>query len=156
MVFQGILADRKPQREDLTDPNLLKLLDELAEFKKLDWLSFSKGGTERWEKGIQVSDLNKMVDEPSILDIRRERTRTGDIAVHLMYQENEEIVPCDFFREKLKLPSCPEAVRFDEGRSSWVFSGIGEGHGDGLSVSRAAALARAGHSASAILTDAFK
>jgi hypothetical protein len=156
MVFQGSLAGRRQDRGNSTDPNLLKLLDELASVKKLDWLPFSKGGSERWEKEIPVSELKKLVDEPSILDIRRERTRTGDIVVHLMYPENEEVVSCEFFRNRLKLLSCPEIIRCDESRSSWVFSGIGEGHGDGLSVEKARALARSGHNASAILADAYK
>jgi len=83
------------------------------------------------EKEIQVSELKKLVDEPSILDIRRERARTGAIAVHLMYQENEEIVPCEVFRNRLKLLSCPETIHFDESKSAWFFSGIGEGMGRG-------------------------
>jgi hypothetical protein len=156
MVFQGSLGGRKQEGQDSTDPNLLKQLDELALAKKKDWLPFSKGGTERWQKGIQVSELRKLVNEPSILDIRRERTRNGDIAVHLIYQEDEEIVPCEVLRDRLKLLSCPETIRFDESGSSWIFSGIGEGHGEGLSISRASALGRASHRASAILTDAFK
>jgi hypothetical protein len=156
MVFQGSLGGRRQVREDIVDSNLLELLDGLAQTKKLDWLPFSKGGTEKWEKGIQLSELKKLVNEPSILDIKRERTRTGDIAVHLMYQENEEIVPCEVFRDRLKLLSCPETIRFDESGSSWIFSGIGEGHGEGLSVAKAMALAQSGHKASTILTDAYK
>ena len=156
MVFQGSHAGTRQGRGNPTNSNLLKLLDELAARRELDWLPFSKGGSEKWEREIPVSELKKLVDEPSILDIRRERTRAGDVTIHLMYPENEEIVPCEVFRNRLKLLSCPETSRYDEGRSSWVFSGIGEGHGEGLSVSRATALANAGHNASVILADAYK
>jgi hypothetical protein len=156
MVFQGSLPEAKQERGTHTDPSLLKLLDELAARKKLDWLPFSKGGNEPWVREIPLTQLLQLVDEPSILDLRRERTRSGEVAIHLIYPENEEIVPCEVFRNRLKLLSCPEAIHYDERKSIWVISGIGEGHGEGLSVSKARALAKAGHSASAILTDAYK
>jgi len=50
MVFQGSLGGGRQERGNLTDPNLLKLLDELASAKKLDWLPFSKGGSEKWRR----------------------------------------------------------------------------------------------------------
>ena len=105
---------------------------------------------------ISASKLQELVNEPSILELRRERTRNGEVVVHLMYPENEEVVPCEVFRNRLKLLSCPETIQHDAVKSTWVFSGIGEGHGEGISVSRARALAQAGHSASAILTDAYQ
>ena len=156
MVFQGSLPEAKQERGSHTDPKLLKLLDQLATRKKLDWLPFSKGGNEPWVREIPVSRLLELVDESSILDLRRERTRSGEVAIHLMYADNEEIVPCEVFRNRLKLLSCPETIHHDAGKSTWVFSGIGEGHGEGFSVAKARALAQAGHPASAILTDAYK
>jgi peptidoglycan hydrolase-like amidase len=71
-----------------------------------------------------------------------------------MYADNEEIVSCEVFRNRLKLLSCPETIHQDVDKSTWVFSGIGEGHGEGISVAKARA--QAGHSAPAILTDAYK
>ena len=117
------------------------LLDQLAAGRKRDWLPFSKGGSEPWVRAVSVPGLRHAVGEPSILDIRRQRTRTGSIVIHLMYGETEETVPCEVFRNRLKLPSCPEVIRYDEGQDLWHFSGIGEGHGEGLSIARAAALA---------------
>jgi hypothetical protein len=156
MVFQGSFPEAKQERGRPTELKLLRLLDELSARKKLDWLSFSKGGNETWVKEVPVSRLLALVDEASILDLRRERTRSGEVVIHLMYSENEEIVSCEVFRNRLKLLSCPETIHHDAGKSTWVFSGIGEGHGEGLSVAKARALSRAGHPASAILTDAYK
>ncbi len=156
MVFQGSLPDAEEARGIQSDPALLKLLDQLAASRKRDWLPFSKGGSEPWVRAVSVPGLRHAVGEPSILDIRRQRTRTGSIVIHLMYGETEETVPCEVFRNRLKLPSCPEVVRYDEGHDLWHFSGIGKGHGEGLSIARAAALAEAGHSAAAILTDAYR
>jgi|GEM_PF-472988 len=177
MVFQGELSERDGERRnardqheqheqhglrkrgdrpDHTDPHLLRLLDELAAKKNLDWLPFSKGGNEKWKKQIPVSELNTMLDEPAILEIQRERTRSGEVVVHLIYSENEETVPCEVFRARLKLPSCPEAIHFDKVASSWALEGIGKGHGQGLSVEQARVLAESGSSASAILDDAYR
>ena len=73
-----------------------------------------------------------------------------------MYPEGEERVPCEVFRTALQLPSCPESIQFDPLNGSWIFQGIGKGHGQGLSVEKARTLGQSGYSASAILTDAYK
>jgi hypothetical protein len=156
MVFQGSLPEAKQERGSHTDPKLLKLLDDLAASKKLDWLPFSKGGNQPWVKEVPISRLLALVDEASILDLRRERTRSGEVVIHLMYPDNEEVVSCEVFRNRLKLLSCPETIQHDDSKSTWVFSGIGEGHGEGLSVAKARGLSRAGHPASVILTDAYQ
>ncbi len=156
MVFRGSVPEAKPAPRGPADPALQKLLDKLAAGRKLDWLPFAKGGSEPWRKEIAASKLLRSVDEPAILDLRRQRTRNGKVVIHLMYAESEEVVPCEVFRHRLKLPSCPETIHHDESRGLWVFSGIGEGHGEGISVARAKALAEAGHSAAAMLTDAYR
>jgi len=57
---------------------------------------------------------------------------------------------------KRKAPWLPFArVSMDFG-GLWTLQGIGEGHGDGLSVERARALAQSGGSAWAILADAYE
>ena len=156
MVFQGQASDKAEKPRIKTELPLLELLDGLARQKKLDWLPFSEGGVERWERQIPSGELKRLVDEPSVLDLRRERTRNGEIAVHLMYPESEERIPCEVFRAKLKLPSCPESIQSDTANSTWIFQGIGKGHGQGLSVEKARTLAKSGYSASAILKDAYK
>lgn len=94
--------------------------------------------------------------ETEILDIRRERTRNGELNIHLLYPTSEEVVPCEVFRNKLKLLSCPERIRHDSNKGLWTFEGIGEGHGQGLSVEKAQSLAQGGQSALAILRDAYQ
>jgi peptidoglycan hydrolase-like amidase len=156
MVFQGQVSERAAKPRIKTDLPLLGRLDETAAQKKLDWLPFSEGGIERWEKKMPSWELKQLVNEPAVLDLRRERTRYGEIAVHLMYPESEESVPCEVFRARLKLPSCPESIQYDTAISTWTFQGIGKGHGQGLSVEKARALAKSGYSASAILKDAYR
>ena len=156
MVFQGQTSDMVGKPRGKTDPSLLGLLDETARQKKIDWLPFSEGGVEVWERQTSFAELKQMVDEPAILDLRRERTRNGDIMIHLMYPEGEERLPCEVFRAKLKLPSCPESIQGDTAGSIWIFHGIGKGHGQGLSVEKARTLAKAGRNAAAILKDAYK
>ena len=122
----------------------------------MDWLPFSKGGVEKWVKQLSTAELLNFVNEPVLLDLRRERTRNGEVIVHLIYPEAEESVPCEVLRNRLKLLSCPDVIRRDEARSAWLFEGIGEGHGQGLSLDRARVLAQTGKSAGAILADAYE
>ncbi|HOI95678.1 MAG TPA: hypothetical protein PK250_13320 [Syntrophobacter fumaroxidans] len=155
MVFRGMAPEESPRRAVRTDPRLLTRLDELAARAGLNWLPFSKGGDEKWEKSIPAVELSGLTSEPAILDIRRERTRGGAVLVHLVYPAEEETVPCEVFRNRLKLPSCPDAILHDATRNAWHFTGIGRGHGRGLSVERGGALAKSGRSAEAILRDAY-
>jgi hypothetical protein len=156
MVFQGQTSDQIEKPHGKTDFSLLGLLDELARQKKLEWLPFSEGGVEVWERRVPSPELKQLVDEPAVLDLRRERTRNGDILIHLMYPEGEERIPCEVFRTKLKLPTCPESIECDTANDTWIFHGIGKGHGQGLSVEKARALAKSGYNASAILKNAYK
>jgi hypothetical protein len=156
MVFQGQASEGSGKPPGKTDLSLLALLDEAAAQNKPGWLSFSEGGDSGWEKRISLRELKALADEPAVLDLRRERTRSGEIVVHLMYPETEERVPCEAFRARLKLPSCPEAIRWAAATGAWIFQGTGKGHGRGLSVDRARTLAGSGASAAAILRDAYK
>jgi hypothetical protein len=156
MVFQGQDTEGPGKPPGKTDIGLLNLLDEAAAQKKRGWLSFSEGGATGWERQIPFRELKALVDESAILDLRRERTRSGEIVVHLMYPETEERVPCEVFRARLKLPSCPESIQSDGATGTWIFKGIGKGHGQGLSVDRARTLAGSGAGAAAILRDAYK
>jgi hypothetical protein len=156
MVFQGQAPEGSAKPPGRTDPALLGLLDDVAGQKKPGWLSFSEGGDSGWEKRIPFGELKALVDEPEVLDLRRERTRSGEITVHLMYPQTEETVPCEVFRARLKLPSCPASIQSDAANCAWIFNGTGKGHGQGLSVDRARALAGSGSSAAAILRDAYQ
>ena len=155
MVFQGSTSREKERRQASTDTTILRLLDRLAPKKGPNWFSFSEGGVEQWQRQIPVAELQQAVNESTILDLRRERLRNGETAVHLIYPESEEQVPCELFRAKLKLPSCPETIVYDAGDGAWRFQGIGKGHGVGLSVEKVRRLGKSGYSAEAIIKDAY-
>jgi len=135
---------------------LLSSLDQVAHRHVIEWLPFSKGGSDEWRRSISGPDLQKLVAEASVLDVRRERTRTGDVIIHLVYPENEELVPCELFRNRLKLYSCPETIRYDREVNVWLFAGVGEGHGEGLSIEKARVQSRVGSNAWQILGDAYR
>ncbi len=155
MVFMGRPLDQPERKQALTEWNLLRFLDERAARDHLDWFPFSKGGNQRWKKEVTAVQMKKLVKEPEIFDIRRERARNGEILIHLLYPTNHETVPCEIFRNKLKLLSCPEVIRHDSNTGAWVFEGIGEGHGQGISLEKAQALAQGGHTAPLILSNAY-
>ncbi len=156
MVFQGEIPGHRQEHGPTTDRTLLRWLDQVAHQYGLEWLPFSKGGSDEWRRTVSVPELHRLVTEASVLDIRRERTRNGDVVIHLVYPENEELVPCDLFRNQLKLYSCPETIQHDRDANAWLFAGVGEGHGEGLSVEKARASARAGSNALRILGDAYR
>ena len=153
MVFLG--APEPGRSLPATEPGLVTLLDRLARQQGLDWLGFAAGGSDRWERSLAAADLAQRLGENQILDLRRERRKDGAVALHLIYPEGEEVVSCEVFRNRLKLPSCPDAVGYDSAGSVWIFRGIGAGHGNGLQVARAKALSEAGRSAAEILRDAY-
>ena len=155
MVFPGEQEKTAAVRNVFPELSLFSLLARLTAEDGSPWFSFAKGGDKTWTRQIPAADLTLLAGESQILDIRRERTRSGAVMVHLHYPENEETVPCEFFRNTMKLFSCPDTISFDPHAAAWVFSGIGEGHGEGLSMERARALAEAGRTAREIILDAY-
>jgi hypothetical protein len=153
MVFRGLAPGTTPPRDAPVDPALLHWLDEAARLRPEPWLPFSKGGETAWSRRIDGATLARIVHEPLVLSVARERTRAGDVTFHLTYAEGVETLPCDVLRKRIPLPSCPARVVADG--DAWVFDGIGEGHGVGLDVERARRLAREGRSALEILHDAY-
>jgi hypothetical protein len=81
MVFLGRSEGGKTRRSNYTDPALLRHLDALASRKGWGWLPFSKGGAEKWEKRVSAAELLTFVNEPAVLDLRRERTRNGEASI---------------------------------------------------------------------------
>lgn len=156
MVFLGETANEYKHRNEAIDIQLLKLLDNLASDAGLSWLPFAAGGDERWNKQITFTELNTQFNENQILDIRRERRKNGDLFIHVYYPNNEETISCEIFRNALRLPSCPDSIHANMHQQVWAFQGLGAGHGLGLSVARAKALAANGHSAEQILIDAYR
>ncbi len=155
MVFQGALPGKTERKPSPIEPGLLSLLNTIGKKQQSDWLPFSEGGAEKWHKKLSFTEIEHLVNEPRVDDIRRERKRSGEIVIHLMYPENEEVVPCEVFRNRLKLLSCPAVIERDETGRHWRFEGIGKGHGLGLSVARARVLAQSGYDAAGIIEDAY-
>jgi len=154
MVFMGN-AGQSSGRSGKTRPELIRLLDEIAAERGLEWLPFSKGGAEPWEVRMPQTEAARITGESALLDIRRERNRNGAVSIHLYYGEGEETVPCDLFRLKMKMSSCPESIAYNAGSNEWVFRGTGTGHGQGLAVERTRELAKMGLPAARILKDAY-
>jgi hypothetical protein len=153
MVFRGLPPDAPASHDPPVEAALLRYLDEAARARSEPWLPFSKGGTTAWSRRIAAATLARIVREPLVLAVARERTRTGDVTFHLTYSEGVETLSCDALRNALALPSCPaRVVREDD---AWRFEGTGEGHGLGLDVERARRLASEGRSALEILHDAY-
>lgn len=157
MVYQGNPPGKAPHAPSGgTDPALLRMLSELAESRGEAWLPFSKGGTGTWQRSFPSSELSQLLNEPAVLDILRERSRSGEVLIHLFYPEGEETVPCEVLRNRLRLLSCPQAVKRDSGTGAWIFEGLGEGHGQGMSLESAGALGAGGSSAEAILDAGYR
>lgn len=154
MVFLGESADKNPLGTSRIDLELLELLDKLAIKSGLNWLPFANGGDQRWQRQVANDELRHLFAENQILEIRRERRKDGELFIRLFYSGNEEVIGCEIFRNTLKLPSCPDSITA-AGDQRWEFQGMGAGHGLGLSILRAKALAEGGRTAEQILRDAY-
>lgn len=146
MVFGGAMPDTLQPHGEVTDYGLLNVLDNLAHNNHLEWLQFSRGGQEPWQKEILDEDLLKILKEDLLLDIQLQPSNTPGVSlvtpeknkVKFVYREGEETVSCEFFRNKMKLLSCPEtAIHSNSPKSHWIFTGRGSGHGIGLDLTEA-------------------
>jgi hypothetical protein len=153
MVFRGLAPGTPVPRDAAVDAALLGHLDAAAGARSEPWLPFSKGGDAAWSRRVAATALARIVHEPLVLAVARERTRTGDVAFHLTYADGVETISCDVLRKALALPSCPARVVHED--DGWIFEGTGEGHGLGLDVARARRLGSEGRSALEILQDAY-
>lgn len=157
MVFQG-----DGRNSLLSSPTMQKRIIGLvgsltSAGKRYDgWLPFSLGGTQSWRKMISSEDIARRVSEPTVLSMTRERSRNGKVKIHLEYVDGRETVPCEIFRNTLKLLSCPQSIKFISSENSWLFSGVGEGHGEGLQMLFAQKMADEGRSADEILKRSFR
>ncbi|MGD0959090.1 MAG: hypothetical protein ABSB19_04710 [Methylomonas sp.] len=156
MVFMGQAPDKAEINREKIDARLLGKLEQLAAKQGLDWLPFAKGGKQSWQRRLSSGELAATLSEPGILEIRRERRKNGERLIHLYYPDSEEVLDCELFRNRLRLPSCPDAILPVAEPDGWRFEGIGAGHGLGLAVEQAQALSSQGRSAWEILLDAYQ
>lgn len=156
MVFLGYsiqqrgLFEKPPEKPDPASVSFLRN----AQVRYHSWIPFSLGGGSQWEHRVPAERIARLMREPLVLDVRRELRRTGEVFLRFTYEAGEESVPCDKVMTLLDLPSCPDAVRHGEAQQ-YVFSGMGRGHGMGLSLERARDLALEGKGALEILRDAL-
>ena len=155
MVFQGEAGGDAGKPELQTDRKLVELLEGIARRNHLQWLQFSSGGDEKWERTLAKTEWSAVLGESAVLDIRRERHREGGVYLRVVYPDNEDVIACESFRNSFKLPSCPDEINLDPNDQSWHARGIGAGHGIGLSVQRARKLSESGRTAAEILVDAY-
>lgn len=156
MVFLGAKQDQSRESGANTRPELVRLLREKCSASGTTWAHFSKGGSEVWRRQLSAEELAEIVQEDVVIDIRRERTRSGLVQFDLLYPDSMETVPCEVLRTRLRLPSCPDAVEYSGPERKWIFSGIGEGHGLGLDVLYAEERAKRGEGAFSILESIFR
>lgn len=124
------------------------------------WLEYSTGGTKMWKQEHKLSEVSRPLLLESVVTLRRERTREGEIYVNFEGIRggaglHSGRLSCDEFVNALDLPSCPDEVYVDETRSTLYVSGVGMGHGRGLDLLLASRAARNGDSALSILINAF-
>lgn len=137
MVYLGnsssdLLNINRLKKEESIDYKLINYFNELNLNNK--WLMFSKGGVEKWEKNMSEKMLNNNLKTDLILDIQRFIVNQTQVKIHIQYPNSEDILSCETFRNRLKLPSCPERIKYNFNKKEWFFSGIGEGHGLGFNL----------------------
>lgn len=101
------------------------------------WLSFYGGGDARWTRRVTASEIRTRLGLPA----PPAGFRVGDGKVEI---DGRRLVPCDLFRNQLRLPSCPDRV--EPAADGFELSGLGEGHGEGMDLSAAERAAAAGAS----------
>ena len=157
MVFQGGPEPRRnesaPGKDAFPETALLEWLTARSRHREA-WFPFSKGGADQWRRELSAARAAELTNEPSVLDLERLRNREGRVQIVVHYADHQETVSCDLFTTRFDLPSCPDAIT-SRAPAGWLITGTGAGHGEGLQVVRAAALAKEGKSALQILEDAY-
>lgn len=112
------------------------------------WFPFSLGGEGEWTQvrtRAQVAEALGLPEAPENLA----RAGRGDFVIGPSGQR----LACEIVRNQLRLPSCPDEVLQSPGQ--FTFCGKGEGHGEGLDLTRAAAVAALGADFRSLLAQAW-
>ena len=140
-AFLGTAPDRAEDRQALQQP-----------LRATAWLAFSRGGAERWREARSLEAVRRLLGEGA-RDLAfggGQVTFAATAADGAHRWEERRSLPCERLRGPLKLPACPERAS-PEGETL-VFSGRGQGHGEGLDVEWAR---RSGRPAAEILRQAY-
>ena len=113
------------------------------------WLPFFLGGEGPWSQTRSAAEIRSDLALPGLptrIAIRGDGSLDVDAGTVTR-------VPCETFRNQLRLPSCPD--RITPSGNAFVFRGAGEGHGSGLDVTEANAASAEGADFRALLERAF-
>lgn len=100
------------------------------------FLSFAKGGRESWSTERSLDEVHR---ELGIAVMETDIKKQGEQILI-----NNSPITCEKFRNRLSLLSCPKTIYRKQ--KTFIFSGIGEGHGAGMDLVKAESLAAAGKS----------
>ncbi|MBL7554397.1 MAG: hypothetical protein JNM24_01145 [Bdellovibrionaceae bacterium] len=117
------------------------------------WLEFSLGGNESWEKDVSIKDLSAYLNSSELkrIEIHKDGDRLS-IVVNEKQSVNES---CEKFRSYFKFRSCPDTAGIaDDGIVK--FSGRGEGHERGMDLTAANQLAIQGFNFDQIIEAFYK
>lgn len=121
---------------------------DFALVEKRRWLPFSLGGSSPWTVKIGDRAIRRLLGmESPVLSV--ERRPNGQVQVETQSGQ-AAVISGETFRNQLKLKSFPTQIR--KVRNGWLFEGLGEGHGIGLSLLSANAWAGQGASFEMILS----
>lgn len=117
------------------------------------WLEFSLGGNEIWEKEVSVKDVSTYLNTPNLTKFELHKHDGGlSLAINDKQQAKES---CEKFRTYFKFRSCPDAAEMSE-RGLIKFSGRGEGHERGMDLTAANQLAIQGFNFDQIIEAFYK
>ncbi|MEK6625793.1 MAG: hypothetical protein AABY86_12530, partial [Bdellovibrionota bacterium] len=121
------------------------------------WLYFSLGGLRPWHKVLSGKELERELGLDAIY-----RVSLSDDKISIVLKSNletniEKRVGCEVFRNQLRLLSCPEKIskKIFAKEINWHFEGRGEGHGQGLDLTKANTLSAQGNTAQEILLNYY-
>lgn len=121
----------------------LHAISGVSLISNLDWFPFALGGKRGWQKLISSRELTEAFGDVTEIAIQDGELFIKNGAGALQSKRCEDV------RNQLSLFSCPDSVRKEA--NSWIFSGVGEGHGLGMDLELADALSGSGASYKALL-----
>lgn len=104
-----------------------------------DWYPFSVGGLKEWMRDVSQKEIATAFNltEPekihvSLNHLHLATDQPPEISLIVSHRYGPLKVPCEVFRNQLRLPSCP--LRVIPESNAFRFFGRGEGHGQGIDL----------------------